>query len=91
MVTAKFKITSKVITQTMHNGEVKELITVYASPVMAPGQWVDNKWKVDETHPNFKWWDATPTGSLNLGTVKKEAADGLQLDKEYYVDFTLAE
>lgn len=91
MVRAKFKITQKVITQTVHNGELQELITVYAGPVTVPGSYVDNKWKVDETHPNFQWWNATPTGALNLGTVKKAAADQLVLDKEYYVDFTPVE
>lgn len=90
-VRARFKVTSKVITQIVHNGVVQELVTVYANPVTVPGSFVDNKWKVDETHPNFPWWNATPSGSLNLGTVKKEAADQLQLDKEYFVDFTLAE
>lgn len=90
-VRAKFKVTQKVITQTMHNGELRELITIFAVPVSAPGAYVDNKWTVDTTHPNFNWWDATPTGSINFGTVKKEAADQLQLDKEYFVDFTLAE
>lgn len=87
-VRAKFKVTQKMITQTAHNGVVTELVTVFASPVMAPGEVRNGKWMVDETHPNFQWWNATPSGQIQLGTVKKEAADQLELDKEYFVDFT---
>ena len=39
---------------------------------------------------NKAFWDATPTGSLQLGVVNQAAWSQFELGKEYYLDFTLA-
>lgn len=45
----------------------------------------------DPEHENSKFWEATPYGSIKLGTIRIEAAEYFDIGKEYYVDFTLAE
>lgn len=40
---------------------------------------------------NRAFWDATPSGSLQLGVVNQEAWQHFALGKEYYLDFTPAE
>lgn len=44
----------------------------------------------DPNSENKKFWDATPSGSLELYISNKPAADLFEQDKEYYVDFTKA-
>lgn len=39
---------------------------------------------------NKAFWDATPSGSLQLGVVNPEAWKKFELGKEYYLDFTPA-
>ena len=58
------------------------LVTIKGNPVYGNG---------DPEHENTKFWQASPSGSLELGTVNEAAAAAFQLGKEYYVDFTLAE
>ncbi len=41
-----------------------------------------------ENEQFFKW---TPGGEISLGTVNENAAAALEVGKEYYVDFHLAE
>lgn len=69
------------------------------------GKWVDNKcvavemrtvklmpvYSSDPNHENKKFWDATPTGAIEIGCANLEAAAQFELGKEYYVDFTPAE
>lgn len=43
----------------------------------------------DKNSENAKFFASTPSGSIELGTVKLAA--GFDLNKEYYVDFTPAE
>lgn len=40
---------------------------------------------------NKRFWDATPSGSIQLGVVNQAAWDQFQIGKEYYVDFTPVE
>ena len=68
-------------------------------------KWVDNKSveKVEKRTLNFTpvygtgseenkaFWDATPTGSLQLGVVNQDAWKQFELGKDYYLDLTLAE
>ncbi len=44
----------------------------------------------DPAHENTKFWNATPSGEIRLGTINQEAAQQFELDQEYYVDFTPA-
>ena len=39
---------------------------------------------------NKVFWDATPSGSLQLGVVNPEAWKAFELGAEYYLDFTKA-
>lgn len=45
----------------------------------------------DPASENFKFWNASPSGQIQIGCANKEAVEQFDLDKEYYVDFTLAE
>ena len=56
-----------------------ELQTITMNPVYANG---------DPNHENSKFWQATPSGQLTLGTVNAEAAAYFELEGEYYIDFT---
>ena len=40
---------------------------------------------------NKKFYQYTPSGSIELGTLNKEAAQQFQIGKELYVDFMAAE
>lgn len=40
---------------------------------------------------NESFYKLTPAGSIELSTINKEAAAALEVGKQYYVDFTLAE
>jgi hypothetical protein len=37
------------------------------------------------------FWDASPSGSLQLGVVNQDAWEHFALGKSYYLDFTLAD
>lgn len=45
----------------------------------------------DPNHENSKFWDASPSGQVTLGTINPEAWAQFGLGKEYYLDFTPAE
>lgn len=44
----------------------------------------------DPASENKTFWDASPSGEIQLGTVNPKAWERFELDKEYYVDFTPA-
>jgi len=58
------------------------LYTVEMSPVYGNG---------DPNHENTKFWQASPSGSLSLGTINETAAKSFTLGKQYYIDFTEAD
>lgn len=60
---------------------VVELRTVRLQPVYGNG---------DPNHENTKFWNASPSGSIQLGTVNPAAWGAFELGAEYYVDFTPA-
>lgn len=62
--------------------EAVEMQTIKMQPVYGNG---------DPEHENTKFWQASPSGELKLGTVNAEAARYFQLNREYYLDFTAAE
>lgn len=91
MVRAKFKVT--MITRHESNKSVRnedgsyssepsEVRSIHMSPVYGNG---------DPAHENTKFWEATPSGHLELGCANLEAAQAFELGKEYYVDFSPAE
>jgi hypothetical protein len=57
------------------------MYTVKASPVYGNG---------DPNHENTKFWKASPSGSLTLGTINEQAAKHFTIGSEVYVDFTPA-
>lgn len=91
-IRAKFKLDAveSTLTNRGHYDERKqwvndgtaELRTLKFSPVYGGG---------DPNHENTKFWQASPSGSLSLGTVNPEAWAAFELGKEYYLDFTPAE
>jgi hypothetical protein len=70
------------------NGEGKteyvpgEVRTITLSPVYGNG---------DPKHENTKFWQASPSGIIQLGCANLAVAETFELGKEYYVDFTPAE
>jgi hypothetical protein len=44
----------------------------------------------DPGSENARFWEASPSGSLQLGCVNKEAWEMFELEGEYYLDFTPA-
>lgn len=80
-VRAKFVVNS--ITRTKAwNPQMGEVQTIKLSPVTGGS---------NESEENKKFWAATPSGSVEIGTVNKNAGDYFELGKEYYLDFTKAE
>jgi len=59
----------------------KEMRTLRFTPVYGNG---------DPNHENTKFWEASPQGQLELGTVNPEAWSKFELGAEYYLDFTKA-
>lgn len=55
--------------------------SIHAHPVYGNG---------DPNHENTKFWQASPNGSLMLGTVNEAAVAQFKLGGEVYVDFTPA-
>jgi len=64
------------------NTEKVEMRTVVLSPVFGNG---------DPNHENTRFWNASPSGRLELGTINPEAWKQFELGKEYYIDLTPAE
>lgn len=58
-----------------------EVQTIALQPVYGNG---------DPEHENTKFWLATPSGSISLGTVNESAGRYFMLGEEYYVDFIKA-
>lgn len=42
-------------------------------------------------HENTKFWKASPSGEIKLGTVNKDVWPHFELDAEYYVTFEKAD
>lgn len=75
-VRAKFKVDS--IERSKHYGEGSEMQTIKMTPVYG------------NSEENKKFYAASPSGQIHLGTINPEAAKQFELGKEYYVDFTPA-
>lgn len=58
----------------------REMRTVVMHPVYSE----------DPNDENRKFWDASPSGELRLGTVNPAAWAAFELDATYYLDFTKA-
>lgn len=88
-VRAKFKVSRiEQITSQVQNPDTKlwepvELRTIVLSPVYGGNDPADSE--------NRKFWAATPSGSIQLGTVNPAAWQTFKLDGEYYVDFIPAD
>lgn len=78
-VRAKFKVVG--IRRSQWSSD-KEVQTIEMQPVTGG---------TSEEHENRKFWEATPSGKIELGCVNLAAASRFELGKEYYVDFTPAD
>lgn len=76
MVRAKFVLNSFTVSM---NGD-KEMRTLNFTPV----------YSTDPKSENKTFWEYSPAGSLQLGTVNKAAWERFEIGKEYYLDFTPA-
>lgn len=91
-VRAKFKVQrieasigSKVVGKNEQGRDMYEpceLRTIVLQPVYANG---------DPEHENSKFWAASPSGEIKLGTINPAAWEAFELGSEYYVDFTKAD
>ncbi len=61
--------------------EPVEMRTIVLSPVYGNG---------DPNHENTKFWQYSPSGKIELGTINPDAWKQFELGKEYYIDFTAA-
>jgi len=57
----------------------KDWITLELTPVFSN----------DPNHENKKFWDATPSGKIEI-SAKPEALESFKVGDEYYIDFTPA-
>ncbi len=87
MVRAKFKVV-----------EVRRMMSSKKVSVDGRDMWTPCEMQTIRLNPvssgseeNKKFWEATPSGAIELGVINEEAWKGFELDKEYYIDFTLAE
>lgn len=80
-VRAKFKVASKTSSDwgKLADGSIKVVETVKLQVVY------------DGSPENKKFFEASPSGSIDLGILNPEASKQFEIGKEYYVDFTLAE
>ena len=62
--------------------EKTEVRTIHLHPVYGNG---------DPEHENTKFWNASPSGRIELGTVNPEAWEAFVLGKSYFIDFIPAE
>lgn len=76
MTRCKFVI--REMAHSQYNG--KPLRTLRAGPVYSTKEGTENK----------LFWDYTPTGSFELGTVNAAAVEGLEPGDEIYIDITKA-
>lgn len=89
-VRAKFKVDSierslsnvPVVEDGKTTWKAAEMHSIKMSPVYGNG---------DPNHGNSKFWQASPSGSLVLGTVNPAAVSQFDIGAEYYIDFTRAE
>ncbi len=65
-----------------YDREPMEMRTLIFSPVYGNG---------DPDHENTKFWEASPSGEIKLGTVNQAAWEQFELGAEYYIDFTRAD
>lgn len=71
-VTAKFKVNSKTVTHPEHNLGNVQLTAVYDP---------------NPESENGKFFQATPSASISLNSIKGAALDAFEQGEEYYVDF----
>lgn len=73
-IRAKFEVLS--VTKYAHFGGTKvEMSPVYSN---------------DPEHPNKAFWEATPSGKIEMQINNPSAAQQFEVGKEYYVDFSPA-
>lgn len=76
-VRAKFKVES-VTTRANWQRDKGHIGTVRLVPVM------------DGSEENKRFYDATPSGAIELGTINQDALKQFEIGREFYVDFTPA-
>lgn len=74
-VRAKFQVSSK--EERLSYGGAKETV-IKMRPV------------TQGSEENREFYQYTPSGNIDLGTVNQQAADYFEFGKEYYIDFTEA-
>jgi hypothetical protein len=90
MVRAKFKMHSYTTTmQTQGTGQKNEAgAAIYKDVEMRTLKFGPVYGNGDPNHENTRFWNATPSGSIELGTVNKAAWEQFEIGKEYYIDFS---
>lgn len=65
---------------TTNEYERREMRTIVMAPVYSD----------DPESENRRFWGASPSGEIRLGTINPAAWEAFELDGEYYVDFIRA-
>lgn len=81
-IRAKFKCTSK-SEQEYNSVQGGSTFNIGLNPVMAPHGDVDSE--------NAKFYKSTPGGKIELNIITPSAAEGFEVGKEYYVEFTVVQ
>ena len=89
-VRAKFKVQRIEQIQTVARrpgGAANEFDTVELRTIVLAPVYANN----DPDHENTKFWQASPSGEIKLGTINPAAWEAFELGGEYYIDFTRAD
>lgn len=78
-VRAKFKCESITRREHWDKSKGEEIHAIKLSPVISGSE------------ENKSFYEATPSGSIELSVIKEEVGKQFELGKEYYVDFTPAQ
>lgn len=73
---------------------IRTKFTLYSKTFWAGGQvslLLTPVFSHDPDDPNHVFWQATPIGKIELSIDHLEAAEGFEVGKSYYVDFSEAE
>ncbi len=88
-VRAKFRLNS--YTTEMHNSYPDYAKTKYQNPVPVEKRTLNftpvGVNQDEDGSENALFWEASPSGSLQLGVVNQEAWEQFELGKSYYLDF----
>lgn len=89
-VRAKFRVSKIEISEGVKRGPIVDGKASYLSTELRTIVLVPVNYTGNPGDENSKFWSASPSGEIRLGTINEEAWKMFDLRGEYYVDFTKA-